>query len=241
MLYGDGDYETLRKRAKKRLSQRNELYGHIIAFVIIMTVIWGVWANGFTFGWQTPWPLIIGLVWITGLTSHIIDVFLKSDGRPAVVNREVAERLYYIFGSDWENLADEKTYKKVRKSVRSHIDSRAEFYQHILSFPPMMLLFHILQTTGLTFGLAWSWVPIIGVLWLLGLIIHGMNTLLTTSENRIQREVEREIERTASQPRKRQAKHAAQTAAIRLGDDGELHNIPDDDAYSTREKARKAL
>ncbi len=236
MLYGDGDYETLRKRAKKRLSQRNELYGHILTFLVVNGVMWAVWANGLTFDWQTPWPLVVGLMWVSGLLTHIIEVFGKSDGRPAAVNRDVAQQLYLIYGPNWEARADEKTYKKVRKNARSRINARAEFYQHLLSFLPTMALFHILQTTGLTLGLSWSWVPIVGILWLIGLSIHGISTLMTTSEGRILREVEREMSRMEANTPKRKAKRDAPTATLRLGDDAELYDTEADEPALTERK-----
>jgi serine/threonine protein kinase len=72
--------ETIRRRVEKRFKKREELRGHIISYVMVNLMLWGIWAfnagfpanfEGFDGG--MPWPLWVTLGWGIGLIANILE------------------------------------------------------------------------------------------------------------------------------------------------------------------------
>jgi len=76
------DEEERRKAAVKRLKDKREFWGHVIAYILVnglLVVVWWVTSDG-GFFWPM-WPL---LGWGIGLGFHAWDVFQKPISEEAI-------------------------------------------------------------------------------------------------------------------------------------------------------------
>ncbi|MEP7287135.1 MAG: 2TM domain-containing protein [Chloroflexota bacterium] len=87
-MSGQTDYDNLRRRAEKRVHDRQEFFMHLSIYVAVNLGLWLLWAllGGFPSGF--PWPLLVTLGWGIGLAAHGIDVYFKSGSM--AVRREMA-------------------------------------------------------------------------------------------------------------------------------------------------------
>jgi hypothetical protein len=80
------DYDDLRVQARKRLEKRRDFGAHVVAFVVVNTMLIATWVLT---GGGYFWPAwIIGL-WGIGLVMNAWDVFWRRPITEADVDREV--------------------------------------------------------------------------------------------------------------------------------------------------------
>jgi hypothetical protein len=70
------ELRQLRKRVEQRINKRRELYMHAAVFVLIIPMLWLIWA---IVGGGFPWPLIAMLGWGAGLGAHAMEVYFESE------------------------------------------------------------------------------------------------------------------------------------------------------------------
>lgn len=71
----DIDVEKIRERVEERFKERTEFFMHLVIYVIINAMLWGIYifSGG---GW--PWPIVPMLGWGAGLFAHGVEVFAGS-------------------------------------------------------------------------------------------------------------------------------------------------------------------
>ena len=106
-------YEEIRHRVEKRYKERQGFIVHLVVYLIINLLIWGLWwiipqlgpdawalmelapddIEFFVF----PWPLVISIGWGLGLASHYISYYYQhgpgAGQREAAIQREVEQEL----------------------------------------------------------------------------------------------------------------------------------------------------
>jgi hypothetical protein len=76
----------LRKRAKRRISRRNEFYKSVIAYIPVNLLLWIIWASLSHGFYGFPWPIFVTLGWALGLAGEAFQVYQESGA--AVERRE---------------------------------------------------------------------------------------------------------------------------------------------------------
>ncbi len=75
--------EDLRETAIKRLKKRGELRSHLVVYLLVNAVLWGIWAVGDGGGF--PWPVFVTGGWGVGL---LLDAW-ETYGRRPVTEQDV--------------------------------------------------------------------------------------------------------------------------------------------------------
>ncbi len=82
--------EALREEAMRRLKGRRDFQAHVLAYVLVNTLLWAIWAvtdfGGF------PWPIFPTLGWGIGVAFNAWDVYVRKPITETDVEREL-ERL----------------------------------------------------------------------------------------------------------------------------------------------------
>ena len=73
---------NLREQAIERLKKRQDFRGHVLVFLLINALVWGVWALT---GSKFPWPVFITGGWGVGLVMNAWEVYW----RPPISEREI--------------------------------------------------------------------------------------------------------------------------------------------------------
>jgi hypothetical protein len=81
------DYDEIRKRVEKRLKDRQDFIGHLVVYLIIMAMLWGIFF--LTGGDGTPWPMFPMLGWGAGVAIHGFSVYYDSSARAAARERNI--------------------------------------------------------------------------------------------------------------------------------------------------------
>ncbi len=63
------DDQALRDLAFKRVKDRRDFQGHVVAYVVVNLVLWGVWAMTSGLG-SYPWPVWVTLGWGIGVVMN---------------------------------------------------------------------------------------------------------------------------------------------------------------------------
>lgn len=66
--------DRIRRRIALRIKQRNEFLTHLVSYVAVNVMLWGIWLNGMGF----PWPIFITVGWGIGMFSHANQVYQNS-------------------------------------------------------------------------------------------------------------------------------------------------------------------
>lgn len=76
----------LREEAVRRLNKKREFNAHLVAYILVNLVVWGVWGVIFTAsGVWFPWPAFVTLGWGIGLAFHAWDVY----GRKPITEEQI--------------------------------------------------------------------------------------------------------------------------------------------------------
>jgi cyanate permease len=81
----------LRAEALQRLEKKRDFRGHLIAFLLVNALLWGIW--GFVFaatGSWFPWQLFATFGWGIGLVFHAWDAYGRLPFTEEDVRREEA-------------------------------------------------------------------------------------------------------------------------------------------------------
>lgn len=78
-----------RELAVRQIKKRRDFLSHVVAFFVINTAVWVVWALT---GAGYPWPAWVTGLWAIGLVMNAYDVYLRRPIGEADVQREI-ERL----------------------------------------------------------------------------------------------------------------------------------------------------
>lgn len=100
------DEERIRKRIEKRYEERTGLVIHLISFIIMQIVFWGMWANsqeligtllaGSPIPFATldfPWPAFVTFFWGIGVVAHLMDYYNKYGAGAEKRERLIQEEL----------------------------------------------------------------------------------------------------------------------------------------------------
>jgi 2TM domain-containing protein len=86
------DEDALRELAVLQLKKRRELRTHVVVYVLVNSVIWGIWlviALTSAKGTWWPWPIFPTLGWGIGLALNAWDVYFRRPITEADVQEEV--------------------------------------------------------------------------------------------------------------------------------------------------------
>jgi hypothetical protein len=80
----------IRRRIALRVKQRNEFYTHLVSFVAVNLMLWGIWlVTGASF----PWPMFVTLGWGIGLFAHASQIYQNSASVSARRERTVQHEI----------------------------------------------------------------------------------------------------------------------------------------------------
>jgi hypothetical protein len=86
------DDEELREQALLRVKKRRDFKSHLVVYLVVNTVLWGIWAtialtsDG---GSSWPWPIFPTLLWGIGLVLNAWDAYLRRPITQAEVDEEM--------------------------------------------------------------------------------------------------------------------------------------------------------
>ncbi len=97
ILPGMSDQEIearIRQRVQRWLNKRREFMGHLISYLGVNALLWGIWLFSSSHeGSGPPWPIWVSFFWGLGLLGHFIDTYQHSPGVQAraemTIQREV--------------------------------------------------------------------------------------------------------------------------------------------------------
>ena len=88
-----GHRELLREQAVGRFQKRRDFIAHLLAYVLINPVVWGIWlVIGLSSHSWWPWPLFVTLGWGLGLALNAWDVY----GRRPITEDDVQRDLRHL-------------------------------------------------------------------------------------------------------------------------------------------------
>lgn len=126
---------------------------------------------------------------------------------------------------------DDERYQAVRKAAEKRIKNRIEFYQHLAAY--------IVVNTMLVIAFRDHWwvvFPVFG--WGVGVLMHGIEVFLDDPLRR-ERAIAREMEKLGYKPADIEAEKPKRDRALTLGDDGELVELDELDAYDEKASVRR--
>lgn len=83
--------EKQRQQALLHLKKRRDFKAHLVAYVVINLVVWGIWLviALTTSGSWWPWPVFLTLAWGIGIVMNAWDVYFRRPITEADVRREI--------------------------------------------------------------------------------------------------------------------------------------------------------
>lgn len=87
---GVEEISSEREQALRRIKQKRDFGGHLVAYVVVNAALWTIWA---VTGAGYPWPAWISGGWAIGLLLNAWDVYFRSPITEADVQREM-QRLH---------------------------------------------------------------------------------------------------------------------------------------------------
>ncbi|GEM_PF-386826 len=184
-----GDEEAIRRRVKKQIEARNGFFGHLVAFVIVNTMLYFFAADG---NEGFLWSMIPLLGWGAGLIAHGVETFFTTGGRAAVRTRAVQREYYRLYGDAWVNV-DKRELRKIRKRVDKPYKERVEFLSHLGVYGMINAMLWYIFLSNNEGGGGFPWPLIVTLAWGIGLVINGIEALSAGSQERgMQRAIERE-------------------------------------------------
>jgi hypothetical protein len=82
--------DALREEAVRRLKGRRDFQAHLLAYVLVNTLLWAIWAVTDLGGF--PWPIFPTLAWGIGVAFNAWDIYVRKPITETDVEREL-ERL----------------------------------------------------------------------------------------------------------------------------------------------------
>lgn len=83
--------DALRRQALERLKKRRDFKTHLLVYVLINTLLWGIWAViGVSSHSWWPWAAAVSAAWGVGLAAHGFDVYVRHGSIEAEVREEMA-------------------------------------------------------------------------------------------------------------------------------------------------------
>ncbi len=79
--------EDLRDAAVKQLRKKQDFHGHVLVFVLVNAVVWGIWALTSAGGF--PWAALVTAGWGIGLVMNAWDVYGRRPFTEAQISAEV--------------------------------------------------------------------------------------------------------------------------------------------------------
>ena len=80
--------DDLRARAEARVKAREDFRMHLLVYVLVNLLLWGIWFVNQTPG--VPWPLYATVGWGIGLAAHWYSVYgVNTSRREAEIEREM--------------------------------------------------------------------------------------------------------------------------------------------------------
>jgi hypothetical protein len=80
------DERTVRERALERIEKKQEFHAHLLAYVLVNTMLVGIWA---VTGAGFFWPVFPLLGWGIGIGFHAWDTYRVGEPSEAQIEREV--------------------------------------------------------------------------------------------------------------------------------------------------------
>jgi len=234
------DTDEIRKRVEQRMRKRADFAIHAIMFIILNVLAWLAWWPYAS--WAFPWPLIVSLLWGSGVLAHGIETRYESGGQSAAQERAIRSEMTQLYGDDWPSDASESDYHHVRADVEKRFKARMDFVVHAAMYVPFNALAWVIWF-GLSHGEGSPWLPIaFSSLWGVGLAAHAVETFFTARqsvrETAIREEMEREWRHIHGEDKlKHKAKNDERldkAQRLQLTSDGELLDIVDDDFQANK-------
>jgi hypothetical protein len=85
-----GNRDLLRQQALLRLKKRRDFAAHLVTYVLINLVVWGIWlVIGLSSHSWWPWPVFVTLGWGVGIALNAWDVYMRQPITEDDVQREM--------------------------------------------------------------------------------------------------------------------------------------------------------
>lgn len=85
-----GTPEARREQAVRSVKKRRDFQTHLVAYLVINVVVWGIWAAvGATSGAWFPWPVFVTLGWGIGIAMNAWDVYFRRPVSEEDIRREL--------------------------------------------------------------------------------------------------------------------------------------------------------
>lgn len=82
--------EARREQAVRSVKKRRDFQTHLVAYLVINVVVWGIWAAvGATSGAWFPWPVFVTLGWGIGIAMNAWDVYFRRPVSEEDIRREL--------------------------------------------------------------------------------------------------------------------------------------------------------
>ncbi|HRF96681.1 MAG TPA: 2TM domain-containing protein [Aggregatilineales bacterium] len=148
------DEDYVRRRVKKRINDRRGLFGHILAYLAVTVVMFGVspaiqqamtglftspdfiesvgaaTAQALTPLINLPLAAMLALGWGGGVLSHIAQVFYRTGRRQERKRILIHEEMTALYGENWRQTVSDVEYRPIREWVRRRFSRRLGFITH---------------------------------------------------------------------------------------------------------------
>lgn len=85
-----GTPDARREQAVRSVKKRRDFRTHVVAYLVINAVVWGIWAVvGATSGSWFPWPVFVTLGWGIGIAMNAWDVYFRRPISEEDISREL--------------------------------------------------------------------------------------------------------------------------------------------------------
>ncbi len=216
------DTDALRRRLKKYDEERAGFVIHMIVFMIVNLLLWGIWAFNFiTSGEATwPWPSLLTLTWGSGMAAHALDFRSHAPQHLARIDNQVADQMTAIYGVDWRDITTDDDYQRIHKAVHHSARQRTEFAIHLTIYILINALAWILwgvlsDLSGFPFPL------LLTGFWGIGIAAHGLSNYFESAQRVVDRE--QTVQQMTGQVKKKK-----RMERLMLTDDGELLEVIDE-------------
>jgi serine/threonine protein kinase len=222
------DEASIRKRAKKRIEERNGFFTHATWYGIIIGMMWLFAIIGGDFGDSFMAPLITTFAWGAGIWAHAAHYFTNSGKRLERRAAKVEQVMIENHGTDWEYAATDGEYQRVRRFIYKQHHRMSEFASHLAVFVNInIMLFAIYFAASFENGRAdfgFPWPLIVLGAWGAGVLAHGAGVFGQSHKLREETAIQREIERERALDR------SGATALGKRKNDNDINSLLDEDA-----------
>ncbi len=228
--------DDLRRRVEQRVNKRREFMMHASAFGLVVALMWVVFLTipALSAFW---WILVATtLGWGAGLAGHAIDTYFQIGPPAERVDEAVWSEMRERFGPDWRATATKADYNTAQHRLSRSTNKLKELLIHGSVFVLINVMIWVLWGVVFApfFGLAGSspaLVPLLVTLgWGIGMAFHAADVLTSLNRGRdVENAVERERDRIARLDGVSKRKNEQRQTSMRVGDDGELVELIDDE------------